>query len=383
MDFDLTEEQKMVKDAAREFAEGEFPDIAQDCDVNEEFPKSVWKKACELGLIGVFIPEEYGGAGLGFFEHAIIAEEFWRVDPGIGQALISTTFGSEFIILGGNEEQKKKYLPPLPQGKAIMGGAITEPDAGSDVASIATTAVKDGDDYIINGNKMFITNATQANYLVALCLTNPDEPNKTKRHSAIVVETDRDGFEATPIHGKMGIRANPTAEVVFSDVRVPQENRLGDEGTAFKLLMHFFDRTRLHVAAEGVGCAQGAFEQALEHVRTRVQFGKPLAVNQVIQFKLAEMATQIEAARALVYKAAWMVDKGIIDPKQISMAKYYGGLTGVQVTDAALQMHGGYGFINEYPIERFYRSAKVVEIYEGAKEIELMTIGRQIVGKLK
>ncbi|MHC1567471.1 MAG: acyl-CoA dehydrogenase family protein [Candidatus Syntropharchaeia archaeon] len=380
--FELSEEQMDIKNAAREFAEGEFPDIAAECDEKEMFPRDVWKKACELGFIGVFIPEEYGGGGLGFLEHCIITEEFWRVDPGVGQALISTTFGSEFILLAGTEEQKEKYLPPLPKGDAIIAGAITEPDAGSDVSSISTTAVKDGDEYVINGNKMFITNGTHADYIVVLCLTNPDA-ERLKRHSAIIVETKEvEGLEASEIHGKMGIRANPTAELTFKDVRVPQENLIGKEGSGFRLLMEFFDRTRLHVAAEGVGVAQGALEQAIEHVRNRIQFGRPIGANQYIQFKIAEMATLVEAARNLVYKAAWMVDNGKIDPALVSMAKYYGGMVGVMVCDDALQLHGGYGYINEYPIERFYRAAKVVEIYEGTKEIEKMTIGRKLIGKL-
>jgi alkylation response protein AidB-like acyl-CoA dehydrogenase len=379
MDFELTPEQKDIQRAAREFAEGEFTDVAKEYDQKEEFPKEIWKKACELGFIGVFIKEEYGGGGLGFFEHAMITEEFWRVDPGCGQ-IVSASFGSEVIQLFGTEEQKKKWLPPIPKGKAILGCAITEPDAGSDVSAISTSAVKDGNDYVINGSKMFITNGTTANYLVVVCLTDP-KAERLKRHSMIIVETDRKGYEATKIHGKMGIRASPTAEVVFKDVRVPQSNLIGKEGSGFFQLMQFFDRTRLHVAAQGVGLAQGALEKAVTHVKQRKQFGQPIGKNQGIQFKIAECGTLIEAARGLYQKAAWKVDKGEIDPRLISMAKYYGGMCAVHVADEALQMHGGYGYINEYDVERFYRDAKVIEIYEGTKEIEKMIIAREILGK--
>lgn len=379
MDFELTPEQKDIQRAAREFAEGEFTDVAKEYDQKEEFPRPIWQEACKNGFIGVFIKEEYGGAGLGFLEHAMITEEFWRVDPGCGQ-IVSASFGSEVIQLFGTEEQKKKWLPPIPAGKAILGCAITEPDAGSDVSAISTSAVKDGNDYVINGSKMFITNGTTANYLVVVCLTDP-KADRLKRHSMVIVETDRKGYEATKIHGKMGIRASPTAEVVFKDVRVPQSNLIGKEGDGFRQLMQFFDRTRLHVAAQGVGLAQGALEKAVTHVKQRKQFGQPIGKNQGIQFKIAECATMIEAARNLYHKAAWKVDKGEIDARLISMAKYYGGMTAVHVADEALQMHGGYGYINEYDVERFYRDAKVIEIYEGAKEIEKMIIAREILGK--
>jgi alkylation response protein AidB-like acyl-CoA dehydrogenase len=381
MDFDLTEEQKDIIKAAREFAEKEFPDLAQECDRNEEFPRHLWKKACELGFVGVFIPETYGGAGLRFLEHCLICEEFWRVDPGIGMSIMSTTFGSEMIVLFGNEEQKKKRLPPLVKGETITGAAITEPDAGSDVSSISTSAELQGDEYVINGNKMFITNGTIANFLQVLCITEPNAKSRHDRFSVITVETDQKGYEANKLKNKLGIRASDTTEITFSDVRVPKENLVGTPGKGFHQLMTFFDHTRLHICAQATGLAQGAMEQAIKHVRERKVFGKPLASFQVTQFKIAEMATRIEAGRNLYQKAAWLVDHGRVESHLISMAKWYTGETAVRVTDEALQLHGGYGFIGDYNIERFYRDSKVVEIYEGTKEIEKMVIARVLLGK--
>jgi len=381
MNFDLTEEQKDILKAAREFAEREFPDLAQECDRNEQFPRQLWKKACELGFVGVFIPEAYGGAGLGFLEHCLINEEFWRIDPGIASSILSATFGSEMICLFGNEEQKKKLLPSLVQGRAITGAAITEPDAGSDVSSVSTTAVLQGDEYVINGNKTFITNGTTSNFLQVLCLTDPHAKSRHDRFSVITVETDRKGFEASKLKNKLGIRASDTAEISFSDVRVPQENLIGTAGQGFQQFMVFFDHTRLHICAQAVGLAQGAMEQAIKHVRERRQFGKPLASFQVTQFKIAEMATRIEAGRVLYQKAAWLVDQGRTESHLISMAKWFTGEGAVRVAEEALQLHGGYGFIGDYNIERFYRDAKIVEIYEGTKEIEKMVIARALLGK--
>jgi len=381
MNFDLTEEQKDIIKAAREFAEREFPDLAQECDRKEEFPRHLWKKACELGFVGVFIPEAYGGAGLGFLEHCLINEEFWRVDPGIALSILSATFGSEMIKLFGTEEQKKKWLTPLVQAKAITGAAITEPDAGSDVSSISTTATLSGDEYVINGNKMFITNGTVANFLQVLCITEPHAKSRHDRFSVITVETDRKGFEATKLKNKLGIRASDTAEISFSDVRVPKENLIGTPGQGFQQFMVFFDHTRLHICAQAVGLAQGAMEQAIKHVRERRQFGKPLASFQATQFKIAEMATRIEAGRNLYQKAAWLVDQGRVEPHLISMAKWFTGETAVRVADEALQLHGGYGFIGDYNIERFYRDSKIVEIYEGTKEIEKIVIARALLGR--
>jgi len=381
MNFDLTAEQKDIITAAREFAEKLFPDIAQECDREEKFPKHLWQKACELGFVGVFIPEAYGGAGLGFLEHCLINEEFWRVDAGIAHFILAGTFGSELILLFGTEEQKKKWVPPLVKAQAITGAAITEPDAGSDVSSIRTTAVLDGNEYVINGSKMFITGGTIADYLLVLCVTEPHAKSRYDRLSVIVVETDRKGYEANKLKNKLGLRASDTAEISFSDVRVAKENLVGMAGKGFHQFMVFFDHTRLHVCAEAVGLAQGAMEQAIKHVRKREQFGKPLASFQVTQFKIAEMATRIEAGRNLYQKAAWLLDQGRVEPHLISMAKWFTGETATKVAEEALQLHGGYGYIGDYNIERFYRDSKIVEIYEGTKEIEKIIVARHVLGK--
>ncbi len=382
MDFALSDEQKDIIKAAREFAEGEFPEYMEECDVNETFPRDLWKKGCELGFVGVFIDEAYGGAGLGYFEDGLIGEEFWRVDPGCGLSVLASTFGSQLIQLYGNEEQKKRFLPPLTAGKAIMGSAITEPDAGSDVAGVATTAVRDGDDYVINGNKMFITNGTIANYVNVLCVTHPEEKNRHRRHSVIVVETDREGFEANKLTGKLGIRASDTAEIALNNVRVPKENLIGEPGNGFKQFMGFFNVTRVHVCSQAVGAAQGALEKAIAHIKSRKQFGLPLASFQANQFKIAEMATRIEAARSLYWRAAWLLDNGIQDHRLVAMAKWFCGEMAVYVANEALQIHGGYGYLREYGVEKYYRDAKILEIYEGAKEIEKLVVARAILGKV-
>jgi len=381
MDFELTNRQKHIRLAAREFAEGEFPGVAREYDRKEEFPKDLWKKACELGFIGLFIKKEYGGLGLGFLEFAMVMEEFWRVDPGCGNILL-TTFGSELIQLYGTEEQKKKYLPPLTQGETIMGTAITEPDAGSDITGILTIARKVGSEYVLSGSKQFITNGSIANYLVVFCLTEPEAESRLKRFGAIIVETDRPGFGALKITGKLGIRASDTAEIRLSDVRVPKENLIGmREGDGFSQIMQLFNINRVIAASQGIGVAQGALDKAIQYVKKRKQFGQPLAAFQATQFKIAEMATWVEAARNLCYQAGWMLDHGKVDPKLISIAKYLAGEVGVKVANDALQLHGGYGYIADYDIERFYRDAKIVEIYEGTKEIEKNTIARELLGR--
>jgi alkylation response protein AidB-like acyl-CoA dehydrogenase len=379
MDFTLSKEQRDIQKAAREFALGEFlPEKAQEFDRNETFDLSIWRKACELGFVGVFIDEKYGGAGLGFLEHCLITEEFWAVDAGMGNAVITATFGSELLKLFGTEEQKQKYLPPLVQGQAIIGCAITEPDAGSDVTGAITSAVKDKDEWVINGSKMFITNGTLAKYMNVFCLTDPDNPDRHQRHSFFVVETDRKGFQANKLHGKLGIRANDTAEVSFSNVRVPASNLVGQLGYGFRHLMAFFNLTRLHICAMAVGIARAALEEAANHIKKRQQFGVPLASFQGLQFKIAEMATMIRAARNLYYEAAWLTDQGKMDHAVTAMAKWFSGQIAVKCADEALQMHGGYGYIDEYKVQRIYRDAKIVEIYEGTKEIEKTIVAKNI-----
>ena len=380
MDFEMTNRQKQIRLAAREFAEGELAGIGQECEIKESFPRDLIKKGAQLGFVGVFIKKENGGLGLGFLEHATILEEFWRVDPGLGQVFSSLTFGAEELQFFGSEEQKKKYLPPLVKGDWIMGFSITEPEAGSDTAAAVTSAIKEGKEYVINGNKVMITNGTVANFVLVYCLTHPEETSRSKRHSILLVETDRPGYKADRIHRKMGIRASDTANLYFNNVRVPKENLVGVEGNGFSQLMKFFDHSRSYVAAQGVGLAQGAMEQAVNYVKKRKQFGKTIASFQVTQFKIAEMATLIETARSLVHKTCWNLDRGNVDSQLSAMAKWWACNVAVRVVDEALQLHGGYGYLEDYPIERFYRAAKILEIYEGTKEIDKMMIGRKILG---
>jgi alkylation response protein AidB-like acyl-CoA dehydrogenase len=380
--MELTAEQKDIVKAAREFAEKEFKDRAKEFDEKEEFDLSIARRACENGFVGTFIKEEYGGAGLGFLEHSLITEQFWRVDPGCGQAVNSWSFGSEMVQAFGTEEQKQKYLSKIPTGEKMIAFAITEPDAGSDVTGLKTRAERKGDKYIINGSKMFITNGQFADWMLVYCITHPEEKDPHKRASIILMDTSTPGYEATKLHGKMGIRASNTTELSLSNCEVPVENLIGQEKRAFYQLMDFFNKTRNHVAAQGVGVAQGALEMAISHVKKRKAFGTTLSKLQGVQFKLAEMATRIEATRSLYYRAAWLLDHGKLDPALVSMAKWFAGETAVYVTNEALQLHGGYGYIAEYDIQRFYRDAKIVEIYEGSKEVEKAVIANELLRKV-
>ena len=379
MDFELSQIQKDVRQAAREFAEAEFPVAAQESDREETIDPALLQKARELGFVGIFVPEEYGGMGLGFLETALVMEQFWRVDPGIGSQLMCQGFGSEMILLFGTGEQKDRYLASVCRSGKIGAVAVTEPDAGSDVLSVSTRALRQEGGYLINGSKMFISNGDIADFFVTLCVTNPDAEAKTARHSVIVVDAASPGIERNKIRGKLGIRAHDTAEITFSNVWVPEGNRIGQEGRGFECFMAFFNRSRTYIAAQGVGVAQGALDLALKHTKKRKVFGKPLAESELVQVKLAEMATLTEAARNLTYKAAWKVDRGEIEPALTSMAKWYAAEVGVKVVNEALQLHGGYGYIDEYDISRFYRDAKIVEIYEGVKEVEKLVIGRRLI----
>jgi len=382
--FQFTEEQEDIRRAAREFAEKEFtPELARECDREEKFPFELWKKCAKLGFHAVAIPEEYGGGGYGPIEQMIVMEEFSAVNPGLGLACLIPTFGVEILLRHGTEEQKEKYVTKVAKGDAIMGMANTEPDAGSDSASIKTRAVRDGDEWVLNGTKQFISNGSIADFILVTARTS--EPKSfEERHKGIsyfIVETDREGYKATKITGKMGIRATDTAEVSLNNVRVPAENLVGEEGKGFYYMMEFFDITRVWVAARAVGIARGALKLVIDYVKQRKAFGMPLAAFQYIQFKIAELATKIEAARTLTYRAAAVqVETGKPDNTLSAMAKWYAGEVAVETCNWALQFHGGYGYIDEYPINQFYRDAKITEIYEGAKEIEKLIIARNIFG---
>jgi alkylation response protein AidB-like acyl-CoA dehydrogenase len=381
MYFALTQDQVNIQKAAREFSEGEFRELARELDKKETFDDRLWKKAADLGFLGVFIEEKYEGMGMGYLDQCLIVEEFARVDLGIAHAIESTFFGTQLIQMVGSEEQKYKYLPPICNGKIRMGMAITEPDAGSDVSSVSTTAILDNDEYVISGNKAFITNCSVADFLVVLCITNPEHPKVHQRFSTIIVETHRPGYQAVPYHGKLSLRSSNTGDVVLKNVRVPKENLLGKEGQGFYNIMEFFNRSRVQVAALGVGTAQGALDKAVSHVRKRQQFGKPLAQFQLVQGKIAEMATKTEAARSLCYRAASKLDSGTPDPGLSSMAKWYCAEVAVQVADEAIQLHGGYGILEEYGVAHYWRNAKVLEIFEGSKEVEKVIVAKKILGR--
>ncbi len=382
MDFDLTEEQQAIRDEVRRFAENEIAPVATEHDVEEKYPHDLMDEAAKMGLTGANIPMEYGGAGYSPLEVAIIIEELFAVDPGIGLSMSSASFGADSIMEFGTEDQKERFLPPIAEGEAVMGAAISEPDAGSDVSSVSTRAEKDGEEWVINGNKMWITNGSVGDFFVVMCETDPEVEDRYSGFSQIVVESDRDGFTAEKIKGKLGIRGSDTAELIFDDVRVPEENLIGTQGMGFLQLMQFFDETRTMVAAQGVGIAKGASERALEYAQEREQFGRPISEFQAIQHKLSEMHTKTEAARQLTYKSAWSIENSSEQLTALaSMAKEFASQVAVDVADEALQIHGGAGYVNDFDVERLYRDAKITQIYEGTTEIQKNIIARELLGK--
>jgi len=380
MDFDLNEEMKMLSDMAYKFALKELGPIARQCDAEEKYDREVVRKAAENGLVAAWASEDYEGSGVGSLGVAVLTEQLARVDLGICTSIITASFGCEAIYAYGTEEQKKTCIAPVCRGEKISAGAYTEPDAGTDVAGYRTRAVKDGRDYLITGNKMFITNGTVCDFLVTQCLTNPEE-KRHNRFSMIIVPADAPGVTRNKIHGKLGIRASDTAEVTFEEVRVPQENLVGQEGRGFYQLMHFFDTTRPMVSAQAVGLSQACLDAAVRYAKERTAFGAPLGSFQLTQAKLSEMAIRIEALRGMVYKTAWLIDQGRPDFTLSAMTKYFGGQTAVFCANAALEIHGGYGYIEEYEVQRYYRDAKILEIYEGTKEAEIMTIGKALMAR--
>ena len=384
MDFELTDLQKKIQNSVREFIRSEFDkDKIRDWDQTHTFPREIWKKAAHSGFIGIHFPQEYGGRGTGIMENILVVEEFCRGDSGVGVALSLADFSSEVILRFGTPEQKKKYLVPVAKGEFISGGGYTEPDHGSDITLLFTTASKQGDSYVINGVKTFTTNGTIADFFIVLCQADPDAKPPYRGQVTLIVEKGTRGLTATELSGKMGIRMTSTAQLSFNDVHVPLANLLGAENKGFYQVLEFFDESRIEIAAQALGIAQGAFDRALSHARERSQFGRKLADFQVTQHKLADMATKVETARLLTYNAAWNYDQGRIDPKLTSMAKMHAGKTAVEVTDEAVQILGGYGCLPEYDVERFYRDAKIMEIYEGTKEIQKNTIASSLIGRGK
>jgi alkylation response protein AidB-like acyl-CoA dehydrogenase len=376
MDFKLNQEQQEIKRAVREFAEKEFtPELAIEYDQKEEFPMALYKKAAQLGITSMRIPQEYCGQGYGVLEDCIAVEEMCRVDPGIGVAIsLGNLMIPDLLLKHGNEEQKKKHIPPLAKGEKIAAAAFTEPEHGSDITRMNSTAVKSGNEWTINGAKEFITNATTADTFILLCQSDPNVQPSHRGQSIFIAEKGTCGLDATKLHGKMGIKPCVTGSVSMSDLKVPETNLVGELNKGFYYTLELFDGTRIAVAAQAVGMAQGAFEKALNYAKTRKQFGQPIMSFQGISFKLAEMAIKIESARLMMYKAAWLYDKEKPNAVATSMAKAYAGRVAMEVTDEAIQVFGGYGYLADYHVERFHRCAKITEIYEGTSEIQKSTI---------
>jgi len=379
MNFQLTEEQNLIREMVRSFAETEVAPTADERDESEEFDRALmFGRLGELGLTGIVFPEEYGGAGADYVSYAIAVEELSRVCASTGVTLSAhLSLGSNPIYLFGTEEQKKKFLTPLAQGETMGAFGLTEPSAGSDAGGTKTYAVKDGNEWVINGSKIFITNAGEADTYVVFART---DKNAQKHHgiSAFIVEKGTPGFSFGKKEKKMGIRSSPTLELVFENCRVPEENLLGEEGKGFKIAMKTLDGGRIGIASQALGIAQGALDATKQYVAEREQFNSPLTAFQGVQFQLADMATQVEAARLLVYNAAYRASNGLSYSQESAMAKLFASETAMKVTTQAVQLHGGYGYTREFPVERMMRDAKITEIYEGTSEIQRIVIGANL-----
>lgn len=379
MNFRLSSEQESIQKAAAEFAQGEFDkDVALEHERKHSFPYEIWKRACELGFIGIHYPDNCGGQEYGVLENVLVAEAFCRQDSGLGIALSHADSTAEMILRFGTDEQKVKYLTPLCTGKAISSGAFTEPDHGSDIRSLGTTAVRDGDDYVINGSKMFISNGPIADFIIILCQTDLMIEPSYRGQSVIIVEKDSPGYTAADVGEKMGNKMTPTGELSFSDLRVPKANLIGREGQGFYQTLRILEEIRVEISAQALGIAQGAFDRAFAYVKQRKQFGRRIIDFQATQHTLSELMTKIETARLMVYKAAWAIDQEQIDPMLTSMAKMYAARVAVEVADEAIQLLGGYGYMLEYEVERFYRDARLIGIFGGTREVQKNTIAREL-----
>ncbi|HMM22551.1 MAG TPA: acyl-CoA dehydrogenase [Selenomonadales bacterium] len=377
MQFELTEEQSMIQKMVREFAEKDVAPGVEERDEKEEFSRELYDSLGELGLTGICFPEQYGGAGSDVLSYILAVEELSRVDDCMGITLsASVSLCAWPIYAYGTEEQKQKYLKPLAEGAKLGAFGLTEPNAGTDAAAQQTVAVLEGDHYVLNGSKIFITNGGEAEVNVIFAMT--DKSKGTRGITAFILEKGMPGFSFGKKEHKMGIRSSQTMELIFQDVKVPVENRLGKEGEGFKIAMSTLDGGRIGVAAQALGIAQGALEHAIKYAKERVQFGQPIASNQAIAFMLADMATKVEAARFLVYRAAYLKDKGLPYSKEAAMAKMYASDIAMAVTTDAVQIFGGYGYSREYPVERLMRNAKITQIYEGTNQVQRMVIAGAI-----
>jgi alkylation response protein AidB-like acyl-CoA dehydrogenase len=381
MNFDLTEEQQQIKSSVREFAEGEIAAHVREWDETQHFPVELVPKLAAQGFMGVIFPEEYGGAGMGYVEYVTIIEELSRVDGSVGISVAAhNSLCSNHIYMFGNEEQKRKYLAPLASGERLGAWGLTEPGAGSDASGTRTTAVKKDGGWVVNGAKNFITHAIHGDICVAVAST--DRAMRSKGITAFIFEKGMKGFGPGKKEDKLGLRASETASVIFEDCIVPDANRLGPEGLGFIQAMQVLDGGRISIAALALGIAQGAYESAVRYSKERQQFGKPISEFQAIQFKLADMATQIDAARLLTYRAAYLKDEGRKVTKESSMAKLYASEISVKVCEEAIQIHGGYGYTKDYPPEKYWRDSKLCTIGEGTSEIQRLIIAKQILSNV-
>jgi alkylation response protein AidB-like acyl-CoA dehydrogenase len=381
MDYLLTDEQKMIKELSHKIAEEKIRPVAAKYDQSEEYPWEIIKVAADAGLFGLFIPEEYGGMSVNVLNLCIATEELSRACGGIAVCYAASALGTFPIVLFGNDQQKKKYLPDLASGKKVAAFAITEPEAGSDASAIKTTAKKEGDYYVLNGLKHFITNGGDAETYVVIAMT--DKTKGARGASAFIVEKQTPGFTFGKKEDKFGIRASSTRELIFTDCKIPKENLLAKEGMGFIVTMRTFDMSRPGVAAQALGIAQGALELAVKYAKERHQFGKSISSFQGIQWMLADMATEVEAARALVYATARMVDAGLKDvAKASAMSKMFASDVAMKVTVDALQIFGGYGYMKDYPIEKYVRDAKITQIYEGTNQIQRSIIALQLIKEM-
>jgi len=378
MSYLFTEEQKMIRDLARQIADEKIRPVAAEYDEKEEFPWPILKVIAESDLAGIYIEEKYGGMGGGVTELCIATEEFSKACGGIAVSYAASALGSYPIILYGTEEQKKKYLPDIASGKKLAAFGLTEAGAGSDAGAVSTTAKKEGDYYVLNGVKQWITNGGEAETYTVIAMT--DKTKGSRGASAFIVEKGTPGFEFGKKEKKLGIRSSATRELIFTNCKIPKENLLGKEGLGFIVAMKTFDKSRPGIGAQAVGIAQGALDYALRYAKERVQFGKPVSSFQGIQFMLADMGTKIEAARALVYYAAGLIDSGAKDISKLSaMSKLYASDVAMEVTTDAVQIFGGYGYMRDYPVEKYMRDAKITQIYEGTNQIQRSVIASELI----
>ncbi|WP_242267243.1 acyl-CoA dehydrogenase AcdA [Bacillus cereus group sp. BfR-BA-01518] len=377
MHFKLSEEHEMIRKMVRGFAKNEVAPTAAERDEEERFDRALFDQMAELGLTGIPWPEEYGGIGSDYLAYVIAIEELSRVCASTGVTLSAhTSLAGWPIFKFGTEEQKQTFLRPMAEGKKIGAYGLTEPGSGSDAGGMKTIAKRDGDHYVLNGSKIFITNGGIADIYVVFALTDPE--SKQRGTSAFIVESDAPGFSVGKKESKLGIRSSPTTEIMFEDCRIPVENLLGEEGQGFKIAMQTLDGGRNGIAAQAVGIAQGALDASVAYARERHQFGKPIAAQQGIGFKLADMATDVEAARLLTYQAAWLESEGLPYGKESAMSKVFAGDAAMKVTTEAVQVFGGYGYTKDYPVERYMRDAKITQIYEGTQEIQRLVISRML-----